>query len=108
MSEIDQDKKSKKDALKNLREARKEWVGKASAKLKAQRKDLAAIRGALKQKAGTVPMIAQATGIPPDKVLWYVATLKKYGEIVEGEKEDGYFQYVLVDRAELSNEENTL
>jgi hypothetical protein len=44
-----------------------------------------------------VPEISQATGIPSDRVLWYLATLKKYGGIIEGEKDSGYFRYVLVE-----------
>jgi hypothetical protein len=28
--------------------------------------------------------------------MWIVATLKKYGEIAEGEKDGGYFRYKLL------------
>jgi hypothetical protein len=30
-------------------------------------------------------------------VLWFIATLKKYGEIAEGDKDGGYFRYYLAD-----------
>jgi hypothetical protein len=33
--------------------------------------------------------------LPASEVLWYVATLKKYGEILEGPKDGGYFRYRL-------------
>ncbi|MFH2219697.1 MAG: winged helix-turn-helix domain-containing protein [Pseudomonadota bacterium] len=108
MSQMDNEKQARKDALKNLREERKQWVAEASARMKAQRKDIRAIKQELKKDAGTVPMIAQATGIPSDRVLWYIATLKKYGEVVEGEKDGGYFQYLLADSPEFPNEEKTL
>jgi hypothetical protein len=44
-----------------------------------------------------VPEISKATGIPSDRVLWYLATLKKYGDIIEGDKDGSYFRYVLAE-----------
>jgi len=99
MSQIDPDKKEKKEALKTLRKERKEWIVKASGVMKAQKKAIKAIKTELKNNAGTVPTIAEATGISADKVLWYIAALKKYGEVIEGEKDGGYFQYIRVDDA---------
>jgi len=46
-------------------------------------------------EAKTVPEIAQATEILPSQVLWYVATMKKYGLVSEGEKDGDYFKYQL-------------
>ena len=43
-----------------------------------------------------MPELAAATGMPADEVLWYMAALKKYGEVVEAEKCGGYFRYTLV------------
>ena len=43
----------------------------------------------------TVPEIAAATGLAASDVLWYVASLKKYGEILEGPKDSGYYRYRL-------------
>jgi predicted transcriptional regulator len=37
------------------------------------------------------PTIAAATGVSTAEILWYVAALKKYGEIKEAEKDGGYF-----------------
>ena len=42
-----------------------------------------------------MPEIAAATGLPVSEVLWYVATLKKYGEILEGPKDGSYYRYRL-------------
>jgi DNA-binding IclR family transcriptional regulator len=57
----------------------------------------------------TVPEIAAATGLPVSEVLWYVATLKKYGEILEGPKAGSYFRYRLgaarAEETELASDE---
>jgi len=49
----------------------------------------------LKEGAQTVPTIAAATGASTAETLWYMASLKKYGEIKEAEKDGGYFKYEL-------------
>ena len=90
-------KKKKKEAMRKLLSERKEWVIKASAMVKEQKKILKAIKGHLENQPATVPEISEAAGIPSDKVLWYLATLKKYGNIIEGEKDGGYFRYVLAE-----------
>jgi len=95
MSQEDIDKKEKKAAMKKLRAARKEWVVKASGRVKVQKKALKAIKGHLEKGAATVPEVAGATEMSADEVLWYMAALKKYGEIVEAEKDGGYFRYAL-------------
>lgn len=92
-------KKKRKEAMKQLRSERKKWTVRAAAMVKEQKKILKAIKGQLENQPATVPQISQDTGIPSDRVLWYLATLKKYGEIIEGEKDGGYFRYMLVDRA---------
>lgn len=50
---------------------------------------------ALKHGPMTVPEIHAATGIPADKVFWYVMAWKKYGKILEGEQSEDYYQYSL-------------
>ncbi len=52
--------------------------------MKEQRRAVQAIKARLAGAELTVPEIAAATGLPVSEVLWYVATLKKYGEILEG------------------------
>ena len=95
MSDSEQDKKEKKEAMKKLRESRKPFIKAASAKMKAQKKAIKAIEDHLKEEARTVPEIAAATGISTAESLWYVATLKKYGVIKEAEKDGSYFKYEL-------------
>lgn len=43
----------------------------------------------------TVPELAAATGIPPSEVLVIVATLRRYGTVVEDEQQESYFRYRL-------------
>ena len=98
MSQDDDVKKKRKEAVKQLRTARKEWTTKASSMVKEQKKVLKAIKGYLENQPATVPEISKVTGVSSDRVLWYLATLKKYGDIIEGEKDGGYFRYVLIER----------
>jgi len=97
MSQEDNGKKTKKEALQKLRAARKQWIVQATARMKTQKKALKAITGCLAQGAGTVPEVAHATTMPPDEVLWYLAALKKYGKIVEAQKDGEYFRYALTE-----------
>ncbi len=95
MNAVDQDQDIGKNAFKALRKFRKKEISEISKKVKEQRKTINAIMESLKDKAATVPEIAQATGISSDNILWYLATLKKYGKITEAEKIDGYYRYDL-------------
>ncbi len=63
--------------------------------MKEQRQAVKAIKESLAGAELTVPEIAAATGLPVSEVLWYVASLKKYGEILEGPKAGGYYRYRL-------------
>jgi hypothetical protein len=84
-----------KEAMKQLRQARKQVIVAVSARVKEQKEAIAAIKAELQQGDRTVPEIAAATSLPPDAVLWYLATLKKYGEVAEGQKDGSYFRYRL-------------
>lgn len=95
MSKDDAEKKQKKEAMKKLRVARKQWIAGASAKIRTHKKAIKLIKEQLEKEAATIPELAQTTGMPSDQVLWYMATLKKYGEIVEGDKDGSYFKYAL-------------
>ena len=88
-----------KTALKQLKAARREQIAAATARMKEQRRALKAIREHLEGAELTVPEIAVAAGLPVSEVLWYVATLKKYGEILEGAKAGGYYRYRLNEAA---------
>jgi len=84
-----------KEALKKLKAARKEQIAAATGRMKEQRQAVKAIKARLEGAELTVPEIAAATGLPVSEVLWYVASLKKYGEILEGSKDGNYYRYKL-------------
>jgi hypothetical protein len=95
MSDAPIERGADKTALKQLKAARKEQIAAATARMKEQRRAVKAIKEHLEGTELTVPEIAAATGLPVSEVLWYVATLKKYGEILEGPKDGGYYRYRL-------------
>ena len=96
MSDTSMASESRKEALKKLKAARKEQIVAATGRMKEQRRAVQTIKERLYGGELTVPEIAAATGLPVSEVLWYVATLKKYGEILEGPKAGSYFRYRLV------------
>ncbi len=95
MNEIAVETESGKEALKKLKAARKEQIAAATSRMKAQRRAVKAIKASLADSDLTVPEMAAATGLPVAEVLWYVASLKKYGEILEGPKAGSYYRYRL-------------
>ena len=87
--------KTDKEALKELRAKRKTSIERAKKAIKAQNNIIKTIKEQIKNEGKTVPEIAQATNIPTNQVLLYVATLKKYGVLTEGAKDGDYFKYQL-------------
>ena len=83
----------KKNAIKRLRQERREWIAKAAAAVKAQKKIRMAIATVLEKASATVPQIAAATGIPAHEVLWFIAAMKKYGTVVEDGEAGNYYRY---------------
>jgi predicted transcriptional regulator len=53
------------------------------------------LREALKQSPKTVPEIADQTGMPSREVFWHLMSMRKYGEVIEGEEQDSYVRYAL-------------
>ncbi len=90
-----------REAMKKLRESRKPAIAAATARMKEQKKAMDAIKAALQKGEGTVPVIAAATGLDSASVLWYLATMKKYGEVAEGKAEGSYFRYRLVESGQV-------
>jgi hypothetical protein len=105
MTEDSAEKDAKKEAMKALRKARKQKIAAATAKIKEQKKAIKAIKDALGTEGATVPVVVERTGMPSAEVFWYLATMKKYGEIVEGDKDGAYFRYTVV--AEETPQEET-
>ena len=98
MSDTDQVKQKRKEAMKRLREERKSSIQRAAAMVKTQKKDLKSLKEQVAGDGATAPEIAEATGIEVSRVIWYLATLKQYGEVVEGAKDGCYFKYILVEK----------
>ena len=88
-------KKMDKEALKKLREERSGWVENAKKSIKVQNQIIKQIKGQITDEAKTIPQIAQATDMPTSQVLLYIAGLKKYGIVVEADKDGDYFKYGL-------------
>jgi biotin operon repressor len=84
-----------KETMKKLRESRKASIQAATKRMKAQKKAVKAIMDQLENQPLTVPQIAAATGSASAQVLWYIAALKKYGQVIEAEKDGSYFKYAL-------------
>ena len=93
MTEDQDAKAARRKALKKLRETRGANVAAAAEKVKMQKKALGLLRGLLTGAGKTAPELAQLSGMPASEVLWYLASLKKYGEVFEGEKDGGYYRY---------------
>jgi hypothetical protein len=93
MTENQDAKSVRRKALKQLREARSGAVAAAAKRFKTQKEDLGLLRGLLTGAGKTAPELARLSEIPASEVLWYLASLKKYGEVFEGEKDDGYYRY---------------
>lgn len=90
---------SRGETLKRLRTEHAAAVERTQALLKSQKKMQQELLAALGEKPLTIPELAAATGLPSDRVLWFVAALKKYGILAEnGMRGD----YPLYEKAEVT------
>jgi predicted transcriptional regulator len=74
---------SRGEMLKRLREQHAATVERTQALLKEQKRVQQEICKVLRDKPMTVPEVATAINMPAHEVLWYMASFKKYGLIVE-------------------------
>ena len=74
---------SRGEMLKKLREQHAETVARTQKLLKEQKRIQQEICQVIRENPKTVPEVAEATGMPAHEVLWYLASFKKYGIIVE-------------------------
>jgi predicted transcriptional regulator len=58
------------------------------------------LKQALADGPKTVPQVSKETGLPTQEVFWHLMSLKKYGEIIEGEEQDSYVEYALKPKEE--------
>jgi predicted transcriptional regulator len=96
MSEDVSQKSKKTNDMKVLRKTVQERIARVSDQVREHKKAMKAIREQLETADGTVPELAVATGMASDTVLWYLAAMKKYGQIAEKEKKGGYYRYAWI------------
>ena len=84
-----------KKPIQILRERRGGVPKALVAKSRAQKERFRRMKAALSAGPRTVPEVAAETGLDTGEVLWHLMALKKFGEVVEGEERDGYFEYAL-------------
>ena len=100
MTEGEEKKKARKKlTVQMLRETRKPPKENIE-RQKEQRKIIKAIKNALKSGPKTIPQIAEEANLRTDEVVWFLFSLRKYGEIQEVEEVDGYYTYKLVEEGE--------
>ena len=80
--------------LVELRKSRSEQVKVAQTILKEQQTVRKRILQAMRGEPKSIPQLAEATEIPAHDVLWYVASMKKYGVIVETGMDEDYEYYL--------------
>jgi predicted Rossmann fold nucleotide-binding protein DprA/Smf involved in DNA uptake len=81
------------ELLKQLRTKHAATVERTQALLKEQKKVQQELLAALKDGPKTVPELAAGTRLPSDRVMWFVAALKKYGIVVENGMSGDYPLY---------------
>jgi predicted transcriptional regulator len=90
---IDLKSLSRAELLKYLRVTYPEGVKRALALQKEQKHIQGEIIKVLKEKACTVPEIAEAVSILPKQALWYLAAMKKYNLVIENGMKGDYPLY---------------
>jgi predicted Rossmann fold nucleotide-binding protein DprA/Smf involved in DNA uptake len=95
MTTTDKEKaKARTKMLANLRKLHRDSVKEAQVLLKEQQSKRKAISRAMQGAPKSVPQIAEASGIPAHEVLYYVAAMKKYGDVVEAGLDENYEYYL--------------
>jgi Fic family protein len=85
-----------KEALKTLRQQRKESVDQARKIIKERNQQILAIKSHLENEPQTIPEMAALLGMESATVLIVIAALRKYGEVTEDVKDGDYYKYRLV------------
>lgn len=88
-----------REALKALRQQRKATIERSRTIIKDRHRQMTAVTSQLKGGPLTVPELAAGLGMESALVLVIIATLRKYGEVVEDVKEGDYFKYRLASQA---------
>jgi hypothetical protein len=83
MSDDKDEAPSRGETLKRLRDTHRTTVERTQVLLREQKQMQNAICQSIRDTPKTIPEIAAEIGKPSHEVLWFVATLKKYGIVVE-------------------------
>jgi predicted transcriptional regulator len=84
---------SRGEMLKQLRESHAATFERVQVLLREQKRIQQEIFKVIRDEPKTVPEIAAALNMPPHEVLWYVASFKKYGLVVEKDMSGDYPLY---------------
>jgi predicted transcriptional regulator len=74
---------SRGELLKGLRAEHAETVARTQTLLKEQKRIQKEVCQFIREESKSVPEIAEAINMPSNEVLWYIASFKKYGIVVE-------------------------
>lgn len=100
MTEDDEQRKARRETLKRLREERASQVKAANAANAVVRSERKKILAEMGDDPLSVRQVAQAAGLPTDRILWHFAAMRKYGQLVEAPgKDDDYYVYLLTPEA---------
>ncbi len=88
-------KAARRELLKRLRVERADQVEHAKEQVKITKRS-GKIREVLTAGPKTVPDISSETEMSTDDVLYYIATMRHYGNVVEDSQDGDYFRYKLV------------
>lgn len=103
MSPAAEGRQELKELLKRLRAQRPAIVEGATARSNARRTSRRVIKAELDKGPATVPAIANACSLPSAEVLWHVAAMRKYGQLVEDGQDGDYCLYRLTPNDEGSD-----
>ncbi len=90
------DPSTHKQTLRDLPAKCKNDIERTSKSIMLNNKVLHAIRELIDAEPRTVPQIAQTLAMDTAEVLIFVSAMKKFGEVVEGDRDGGYFRYGLI------------
>jgi hypothetical protein len=102
MNKQDKKKNKEKKPIQLMRERYGGVSEDLKLKTRSQTHILKSIRDSLKITFRTVPELSDILKMPTHDVLWYIMALKKYGEVIEGEERDGYYEYRLKEEEQIT------
>ena len=85
--------KKRAQELKDLRAKHQNTVDQTQALLKEQGKIEREILKVIKEESKSVPTIASELEIPSHRVLWFLAAMKKYDQVMEDGMDGDYVLY---------------